>query len=225
MEKRLKLSILTIIENARRLLSDAEFLDFMKPPYTAYFLAIIAQEELAKAFLLGLVYRNIIPWDQRILRATRDHTSKQLLCIVMEYLDPEIDEYLDRLDAIVLRHERTQFPSKVADALNILRYEKIGRWESKKNWVWAEDPAYDRDALAVSEGKLDRSKQDALYVRLSANGGIVPSSMRFSGEIVQEEIERAGRFLQIAEAMIDPTTIPGLSYDSVEEAFRLLFAR
>jgi len=223
-EKRLKRSILTIIENARRLLSDAESLDFREPPYTAYFLAIIAQEELAKAFLLGFVYRNIIPWDQRILRATRDHTSKQLLCIVMEYLNPEIDEYFNRLDAIVLRHERTQFPSKVADALNILRYEKIGRWESKKNWVWAEDPAYDRDALAVSEGKLDRMKQDALYVRLSANGGIIPSPVRFSSEIVQGEIERVRRFVQITEAIIDPTATPGVSYGSVEEAFRFLFA-
>jgi len=37
--------------------------------------------------------------------------------------------------------------------------------------VWAEDPEYDADALAVAEGELDRLKQDALYVRLARDGG------------------------------------------------------
>lgn len=122
----------------------------------------------------------------------------------------------------MLRHELPSFPSKVADAINLLIYEKIGRWESR-NWVWADDPAYDRDALAVSKGKQDRLKQDVLYVRLSADGGIVPCVMDITREMVQVEMERVRRFSQIAEEMIDQAAIPGLDYNSVEEVFRLLF--
>jgi len=38
-------------------------LESSEPPSTAYALAIISQEEFAKAFLLTLVYKELIEWN------------------------------------------------------------------------------------------------------------------------------------------------------------------
>jgi AbiV family abortive infection protein len=154
-----------ILANSTRLLLDAQMLEFSEPPTTAVFLAQIAQEELAKAFLLCLVMRNVVPWHRHVLRATRDHTCKQLLGIVMDHVYPPDEQYFSRIERFSQTKEASEFPKKVADAIGILRHEKIGRWVSAA-WVWAEDPEYDKDALAVAEGSLDKKKQDALYVRL-----------------------------------------------------------
>jgi len=222
MNERLCESARACLQNGRRLLDDSEFLEFGEPPTTAYFLSLIAQEEFAKAFLLALVVRGVIPWERRLLRAARDHTCKQLLCIIMDYLNPDTDEFLERCNAGVLRHEIRKLPSKVVDAINILRHEKIGRWV-ERTWVWDEDPEYDRDALAVAEGKQDRLKQDALYVRLASDGSVagVPSAATY--ELVRSERERASRIANLAERVLEGDERPGLDYDKVEEVFRALF--
>jgi AbiV family abortive infection protein len=96
MRDKLTASARACLKNGLRLLSDAEFLELDETPTTAHFLCAIAQEEFAKAFLLALVVRSVIPWDRRLLRASRDHTCKQLLCVVMEYLSPDFEEFLER---------------------------------------------------------------------------------------------------------------------------------
>ena len=88
MNDRLIDAIHACLSNGRRLLDDAQTLEFSDPLATAYYLTLIAQEEFAKGFLLALVIRNVIPWDRRLLRAARDHRCKQLLCVVMDYLQP-----------------------------------------------------------------------------------------------------------------------------------------
>ena len=96
-------------------------------------------------------------------RASRDHACKHLLGLVMDYLNPEFEEIMARFKDLATSPEAFDgFPGPVADALNILRHEKIGRWESQ-NWVWAEPPTYDCTAKHVAEGEYDRQKQDALY--------------------------------------------------------------
>lgn len=105
MEEKLVVSAQAALANAARLLDDADYLAFGEPPTTAQFLAAIAQEEIAKAFLLALVVRRVIPWDQRLLRAARDHTCKQLLNLVIEYLSPDTEEFLERSNAFVLKNE------------------------------------------------------------------------------------------------------------------------
>ena len=76
--------------------------------------SVIAQEEFAKGFLLGLVVRGVIPWDHRLLRAARAHVCKKLLCVVMDYLAPDTDEFIDRCNAVVLRREPVVVPARVA---------------------------------------------------------------------------------------------------------------
>jgi AbiV family abortive infection protein len=87
---RIEQSVRAALTNGHCLLDDADFLQFSDPPATAYFLSLIAQEEFAKAFLLALVRRGIVPWDQHVLRATRDHTCKQLLCVVMDSMEDRL---------------------------------------------------------------------------------------------------------------------------------------
>ncbi len=223
MKGALKQSIGAALENGRRLLQEADYLQFEAPPVTAYFLTVIAQEEFAKAFFLDLVRRGVVPWNRHMLRTTCDHTCKQLLSVVMDYLNPDIDEFIQRCNAVVLRGELRPIPTRIADAINILRYEKIGRWESK-NWVWAEEPDYDSQALSVAEGRYDRLKQDAIYVRLGPNGQLVSSPLRANvGKALEAETDRARRLGQLVETMFEDSAHLGLDYDKVEGALRLLF--
>jgi AbiV family abortive infection protein len=219
---RLKESARASLTNGRRLLDDVEWLDYEEHRTTAYFLTQIAQEEFAKAFLLALVVRGVIPWDRRLLRAARDHTCKQLLGVVMDYLNPDYDEFKERCDAVILRHELLPMPRKIADAMNIFCHEKIGRW-TEHTWVWDEDPEYDREALAVAEGRQDRIKQDALYARLATDGGVASTPVVVASEALRAERERASRMCSLAEGTLDGAPHPGLDFDDVAETLRSVF--
>ena len=140
----------------------------------------------------------------------------------MDYLTPDIDEFITRCNAVVFKKELSLIPRKVADALNILRYEKIGRWVSR-SWVWAEEPDYDHDALAIAEGKKDRLKQDALYVRLGKDGCVASIPLNHGAATLADEMERAERFRLLVERLLEGAENPGLDWDHVEEACRLLF--
>jgi hypothetical protein len=221
--KRLKESSAAALANGRCLLADAEWLDYDEYRTRAHFLTMIAQEEFAKSFLLGLVLRGVISWDPRLLRAARDHVCKQLLCIVMDYLNPDYAEFKERCDAVILRHELSETPRKIADAINLLGHERIGRWNNP-HWEWEDEPDYHRDALDVAEGKQDRAKQDFLYVRLAADGGIASSPRAVDCEELKGERERAERMASLAENMLDERRVPGLDYEDVARIFRAVFS-
>jgi hypothetical protein len=67
-------SIKACISNGDRLLADGMTLEFEKPAATKLFLAMIAQEEFAKAFLLFMVYEDVLPWSKSLLRTMNDHS-------------------------------------------------------------------------------------------------------------------------------------------------------
>lgn len=214
-------SIISCIQNGKRLLNEAELLEYEDPPSTQYYISIIAQEEFAKGFLLYLAHAKAIPWNASILRATRDHKCKQLVCIVLDYMT-DIDTFLSRINKAINERDELCFPSKVADALNILRHEKIGRWESR-NWFWAEDPDYDPESEAIAEGKMDNRKQDALYVRLGTDGSIVSIPQIIKKEDARAEFERGRRFERFMEEIVQDRTDCGLDYDRIKNAFKILF--
>jgi AbiV family abortive infection protein len=220
MSDRINEAIQACLTNGRRILDDdVSFLEFNDEPATAYFLTMIAQEEFAKAFLLALVSRGILPLDRHILRAARDHTCKQLLAVVMDHLHPDEHGW----NARIRRRPGTAwpaFPRRVADAISILRFEKIGRWESTA-WTYVEEPDYDRDALAIAEGKRDRRKQDALYVRLGADGGVASRPTATKAE-VRAELDRAKRFDWCVRSVLEDR-LWGFDDDEVRQAFRSAF--
>ncbi|SRR6266851_3110648 len=166
-------SLEACIANGIRLLEDADWVLHLKPPATAFMLAMIAQEEFAKAFILSLIRSGIVPWSPLLLRAMNDHACKQLVGLLIDYADPEWEQF-EELEA-TYKEEYAQgekMPLRVVSALEILRYEKIERWASS-TWFGAEEPEYDRDVLRIADGSKDKVKQDALYVRIARDGSLI----------------------------------------------------
>lgn len=174
-------SIVACIDNGERILDDAMQVEFQEPPCTKLMLSMIAQEEFAKAFVLLLVREDVVPWSPQLLRAMSDHACKQLVGVIIEYVDPEW-ETIEELERIIRVDVDLgdRLPPKVASAINVLRHEKIRRWESN-SWVWAEEPEYERSILRIAEGKRDRIRQDALYVRLGGDGSVTAGPAVLAG--------------------------------------------
>lgn len=208
--------------NAERLRDGVEFLRYDEHRATAFALAVLSQEEYAKAFLLQLVDRDIVAWTAEVGRALRDHRCKHLVVLIMDWLSPPLDEWLERMDLKLIGTIR-QIPRHVADAMNILRHEKIGRWESR-NWVWAEDPEYDRYAQRVAHGVIDNEKQDALYVRLGGNGEVLCEPTGMTTEALDEAIEKADRLKELVRSCMTRSEVGTPWFRHFVNVTRALFA-
>ena len=210
------------MENGKRLLEDASDLEFRDPPSSRFFLIMIAQEEFAKAFILHLVKENAIPFTSPVLRAINNHACKHLVGMIMDYMIMHWDE-VDELQAMIRKDVELgdNLPDDVASAMELLRYEKIGRWESN-NWGWIDDPNYDASALQISKGKKDRHKQDALYVRIGRDGRVSSTPQTISEEETRDEWARADRYKIFVNSMIEGQQ-GSYRYDRAMAALRLLF--
>ena len=211
-------------ENSRRLLDEAQLLEFEKPPSTRYYLSMIAQEEAAKAFLLYLVAVDALPWTPFLLRATRDHRCKQLVGVILDYISPDTDEFIRRMDILILEKRQLELPRTVADSMNLLRHEKIRRWESG-SWVWAKDPEYDKSAIEVADGKRDMDKQRALYVELGSNGQVSTLPKQVTVNQTNNEYERGHRFEACVRGLVEDGTYPAWDIERVEGCFKALFSQ
>ncbi len=209
------------LENGKRLINDAEMLIREDPPSTAFALVIIAQEEFAKAFLLTLVHKDIIQWNEFILRAAHDHKCKQLLVMVMDFLNPSDDEFMARDSAWYCDRVNGLLPRLVADALNIFRHEKIGRWESK-NCFWADPPVYEPKAKKVANGFIDKWKQDQLYIGIS-KGGAIETRRLVTHTQFEEEKDRASRLSSVVREMLEEECKERFDYKLIFDAFQALF--
>jgi len=202
-DRHLSRAIQASIENGYRLLEESDDLEFRKPPATRYFMAMIAQEEFAKAFLLYLVKDGIAPFNPGVRRALNDHKCKQLISMIMDYMIMHWDEIEELKAAIQSDYEHgDRLPNDVGSALEILCYEKIETWTGR-NWVWGEDPAYDRAALEVADGAKDRRKQDALYVRIGRTGQVASTPDAISEDETKAELSRAGRYGAFVQSLQD----------------------
>ncbi len=216
-------------------------------------MARIAQEEFLKAFLLFLAARGVIAWNPLVYRSTRDHACKHLLGLVINHLSPDWDEERKRSDeflADIEEHKRLcaayrsssdqsereqlwkrmaeisekfdSLPQSVTDAIFILRHEKIGRWESS-TWVWKEEPKYDPLPKSLAEGKLDREKQDALYVRLGREGHVAKTPVQVKYEEAKAAMEVADRMRSLVKNLLSGSE-GGIEYGNVESTFKTVFA-
>ncbi|SFT71334.1 AbiV family abortive infection protein [Mesorhizobium sp. YR577] len=213
------------IQNADRLIEDAQMLEFEKPKSTRLYLILIAQEELAKAFMLILVSMGVFPLSRPILRAMNDHTCKQLVGMLMEYMIAHWDDLaaLDKMIEEDLDMGEDHFPIDIASALDLLRYEKVARWETG-NGVYVGDFNSSRAAKEVANGARDRRKQDALYVRVNPDGSAKSTPHIVTDEEVTKEAERASHYSYFVENMADGKA-SGHRYDKTMAALRLIFGR
>lgn len=214
------------IENARRLHEETYDLEFRSPPATRYYLLVIAQEEAAKAFLLYLINEQIVSLTRAVRRAINDHACKHLVGMMIDYMIMHWEE-LDELKTIIAQDAALgeNFPNDVGSAIEILRYEKIGRWTAN-NWAWAEDPKYDKGAMEIADGKRDRRKQDALYVRIGSNGQLASTPKTITALEVSIELDKTARYIRFSEALIATEERHGFDrvrFAKVTAAMRLLF--
>jgi hypothetical protein len=183
---------------------------------------MISQEEAAKAFVLFLIKEDIVPFTRPVLRAMNDHVCKQLVGMIMDYMIMHW-EGRDELE-VLLSHDSDhgdRLPNDVGSAMELLRYEKIGRWESN-NWVWSEDPKYDISALRISQGKKDRRKQDALYVRIGGDGRACSTPQTVTEGETTAEFERANRYQNFVYSMLNDE-VASPRYDKAMAALKILF--
>lgn len=205
-------TVRTCIKNGDRLLEDAKYLFDFESYASAYVLAKLAQEEFAKSFLLKLVEARSLKWTKEVRRSLNHHISKQLMGIILEYLNPNIDEFLK----MVKDNSLLKRPAKVSDAMNIYVHEILGRWESQ-NWSWAEDPEYDKEAKSIYKGKEDRLKQNSIYIKIAKDGQVINSPTEFKQENAEKEIEKAERYGQLVN-----TKNEDIRYKEVVKIFKAL---
>jgi len=122
-----------------------------------------------------------------------------------------------------LNQSHRDLPDSVADAINILRYEKIGRWQSTR-WFWDQEPVYDTMAKRLADGELDRKKQDALYVSIGGNGGISGTPDGIKADDAARALELGKRLGDLVEGLLSGNGLGSVEYEKIESTFRALFA-
>jgi hypothetical protein len=210
------------IKNAEQLVDGSFDLEFREPPRLQLYVLLIAQEEYAKAFLLLLIRARIVPFNQYVLRAMNDHACKQLVGLVMDYIAMRwetIDDLGKLIEADLALGDA--LPPAIESAITLLRFEKIGRWESRL-WEWDAPPSYDAVARQVAEGRHDRRKQDALYVRIGGDGRVCRPVPITNAE-VDEAKERLSEFRFLINSLMNGDA-SGDRYEKAIEAIREMFA-
>ncbi len=78
---------------------------------------------------------------------------ENLLAVIMNFLEPNIDEFLARIKGD--KEMNLRFPSHISDALNIIRHDKVPR---QGKWVWLreDDPPFDPKESKIADGYLDK---------------------------------------------------------------------
>jgi hypothetical protein len=214
-----KNGIVASIENGDRLREDAKYmLEWDRYP-TSYSLAVLAQEEYAKALLLSLVDAGAIPWSAAVLGALHDHVCKQLVSVISDYLSPDFDEFLARHDLARISEPRPIFPSDVIDAIHVICHERIPR-ERDRWWLEPSERPLEPRVKAIAEGKLDRRKQHAIYVEIGKAGQVCSQPCGISADEAKAEVDRADR---IGLRLRPYDRAPGLPDDLDSEKLIALF--
>jgi hypothetical protein len=214
-----KKGIAASINNGDRLLEDAEWLLEWDRFPTSYALAVLAQEEYAKALLLSLVDAGAIPWSVDVRRALHDHICKQLVSVILDYLYPDIEEFLRRNDLSRIDGPCSIFPVDVLDAIHVICHERIPR-ERDRWWLDPSERPLDQKVKAIADGGLDRQKQHAIYVHIGNTGEVCSHPSRISAEDAKAEVERSKR---IGQKLRPYDRVPGLPENLDSEKLIALF--
>jgi AbiV family abortive infection protein len=217
-----KPGIVASLENGNRLLDDAKTVLDLEHFPTSYALAVLAQEEYAKALLLSLVDAGAVPWSADVRRSLHDHVCKQLLSIILDYLAPDDDEFFRRHDLSRIGERPAIFPSDVLDAIHVICHERIPR-ERERWWLDPSERPLDHRVKVVADGRLDAQKQRAIYVQIGKSGEVVSQPSQLSPDNAKAEVERAERIGQQLRPYGRAPGLPdGLDSEKLIALFRLL---
>lgn len=213
LKNRLSQAARACVENGQRLHEDAEWLGVERST-TAIALCILAQEEFAKAFLLHLICEGVIPWTGKVRESLYKHKYKQLVGIIMEWLSPSDDAFIARLG---VGPDARTLPAHVADAMK-LYVEKV----LPRGHISCPPAASDPIAMTVADGDRDKTKQDALYVRLSPDGEVLSIPSPVTADLVEAELERTKRFSDLVGPLREGALGPVFDYDLLLETMNFL---
>jgi AbiV family abortive infection protein len=216
---RFQRSITACINNGKRLVEDAEW--SYHQASTGLALALLAQEEAAKAFVLTLVRDAILPWTEDVHRSLSVHEGKHLVCVIMEWLFTVNEQrFNEGLKVLNTADSPTHLPPHVATAMNIYRHEmieRIGRRYPERCDDWR------GPARKLADGKLDRKKQTALYVHIGWDGSLA-SEPPTSLEAFREEMIRAKTLVEFAGDTDRKCIFAFREYELFTEIFNKMFA-
>jgi hypothetical protein len=134
----------------------------------------------------------------------------------------EWQNQLKRDDARLDQEQKDEdaLPPPIADAINILRNEKVRRWEDG----YGLGDKYNRAAQKIADGARDRQKQAALYVEVDSTGKVSSRPERIDEAAVVSAVERARRLRWFLHGLPEHAFENGLESRRVVRALRLVFA-
>jgi AbiV family abortive infection protein len=185
-------SIAACIANGERLLEEADWA--MHRESTGVALAMLAQEECAKAFVLTLVRDGILPWTDDVRRSLSVHECKHIVTLIMEWLLEVNERRLHEVASYPMDGPK-YLPPDVATAMNIYRHELIERIGKRYPERYAD---WKGPARKLADGQRDRRKQAALYVRVGDDGSLA-SEPSESQRAYDEELVRTKALLEFAK--------------------------
>jgi len=179
------------LQNADRLLHDCQYIneDYSLIKY----LSIIAQEEIAKAFIIFMIKENVLTWAEAKI-ILRDHKSKQLLALIIDYLEPVLDEWRKRYSLANIG-KTPNLPSDIVDAVNVIAKEKIKRIK-RDDWIY-DDKEIDSNVERLADGIFDIEKQNSLYVNINEDFTVLNDPRKTTEQSANVELKRAIRMKSI----------------------------
>lgn len=168
--------------NAASTLDDAALLISQQRTDRGFALAILAQEEFSKCFLLCncAAQRR---WDGEVYSSLIHHEKKQALVEVMlNYV-----EWFEKTNSFALALNATALiPAPVSCMPDMSEFQQ---------WV------VDAKRKVVKKRSIDRAKQRALYVSVGVDGAVA-SEPRCTEREAETELERARSFQRVAEMQL-----------------------
>jgi hypothetical protein len=217
-----KTTIFATIQNAERLLRDAEWALDCERFAPARMLAVLAQEEIAKALLLSLVEVGALPWSPEVQAALHNQRCEQFALLVLGYLSPRIDD-------LIRRHRSgtpwARLPSDVADAIHSIVVERLPR-EHYRWWVDPEDGSLEKGLKDIAGGAQAERRRDAIYVRVGSSGELVSTPLSVTLPDARAELDRAKQLEQALQLKGGPPRLlPPPESARLVDLFRLLTNR
>ncbi len=211
-------SLKIVVANAERLYEDAKTMEEWGRFPTSFALAVLAQEEYGKAFIVHLAADHQVPWTRGLEKATRSHLCKQLVALVLDYVSRK--DFFELLEEPDRFRGASSLPAHGLDAIEIVVHEHVrGLTRSE----WTEGSKIDPVANSIARGLLDRGKQTGLYVHLGSEGQFRKEPALISAERCREELARAERVsnsFHLWDGKVQPTA--SFDWPKIVALFRVL---
>jgi AbiV family abortive infection protein len=114
-----------------------------------------------------------------------------------------------------------RIPNDVASAVNLLRYDKIRKWESPHS-EGLEPEHYEKETEQQA-AKTDKAKQSAIYVEVSRDGKVSNTPTTITAQQIECERKKCSRLLDLAKQIESGYVLFARDFERLKEAFEIVF--